>query len=410
MLTSKSLPRAKRKKLAELAGLELAWVNCDQAVSANVTDLANGIVDELYQPFCFFRTSLGLVPRHSKHKHTTKRHKAGNLYVSPRTLFERHQATSPLSLKRGFWSATQRLQTYHWLPTLSAQAGPTNDRGDDDKGDDDENAKSSSNSSRLRVEPSEEVSNLRASSFDAVVHFVQSGSGTGVHIGHGLILTCAHVVNSQDDDDDEVPMRLGRRKLIMFPSGHVFIVRCVSVVESEDGSGCQDVAVMALECEVGLEAEPDAKCKRKPHQVARASLSLPWARVASTRAKAGKQLFCIGNPSNVDLESARKGKLDFTPPAWHASVGQCQGYRPTPGGALCGESVNLEQDGFLLHSCWTYWGHSGAPLFDADAGVVGLHCAWDDTTGMRLAQRLENLIEGTQKALVNLDLLCSSGS
>ena len=29
--------------------------------------------------------------------------------------------------------------------------------------------------------------------FDATLHFIQGGSGTGVHIGDGLILSCAHV-------------------------------------------------------------------------------------------------------------------------------------------------------------------------------------------------------------------------
>jgi len=47
---------------------------------------------------------------------------------------------------------------------------------------------------------------------------------------------------------------------------------------------------------------------------------------------------------------------------------------------------------YLLHSCWTYWGHSGAPLFDERGHVVALHCAWDDRTGIRHAQPLQHLI------------------
>ena len=40
--------------------------------------------------------------------------------------------------------------------------------------------------------------------------------------------------------------------------------------------------------------------------------------------------------------------------------------------------------GRLLHSCWTYWGHSGAPLFDRDGRIVGLHNSWDaDNDGQR---------------------------
>eukprot|EP01052_Picozoa_sp_SAG31_P026740 SAG31_NODE_2446_length_5678_cov_9.411185_7_plen_136_part_00 len=49
------------------------------------------------------------------------------------------------------------------------------------------------------------------------------------------------------------------------------------------------------------------------------------------------------------------------------------------------------QGGYLQHSCWTYWGHSGAPLFNETGRVVGLHCAWDDRTGMRHGQKVQNL-------------------
>ena len=38
------------------------------------------------------------------------------------------------------------------------------------------------------------------------------------------------------------------------------------------------------------------------------------------------RLFCVGNPSNVDLEAQRRGKISFSPPTWHASVGACVGY------------------------------------------------------------------------------------
>ena len=55
------------------------------------------------------------------------------------------------------------------------------------------------------------------------------------------------------------------------------------------------------------------------------------------------------------------------------------------------EPVDADTGGMLLHSCWTYWGHSGAPLFNERGEVVGLHCAWDDRTGMRHGQKLQPL-------------------
>ena len=57
--------------------------------------------------------------------------------------------------------------------------------------------------------------------------------------------------------------------------------------------------------------------------------------------------------------------------------------------------------GLLLHSCWTYWGHSGAPLFDAHGRVAGLHCAWDERSGARHAQPLSHLRDAIAKALID---------
>lgn len=76
--------------------------------------------------------------------------------------------------------------------------------------------------------------------FDAVVHFVQAGSGTGVHVGDGLVLTCAHVVDARDDDGEDegakVTRRIGRRKVLMFASGRTFIAECAAAAETTDGA------------------------------------------------------------------------------------------------------------------------------------------------------------------------------
>ena len=37
--------------------------------------------------------------------------------------------------------------------------------------------------------------------------------------------------------------------------------------------------------------------------------------------------------------------------------------------------VGAEEGGFLRHSCWTYWGHSGAPLFCEDGARLMLTIA-----------------------------------
>ena len=115
----------------------------------------------------------------------------------------------------------------------------------------------------------------------------------------------------------------------------------------------------------------------------------------------------------MDLENLEGGESEFEPPTWHTSVGSCLGYvnpdiqeemdaqRERGRAPTRGERERLqnaapiksESGGYLQHSCWTYWGHSGAPLFNQVGHVVGLHCAWDDRTGMRHGQKLKHLQE-----------------
>ena len=59
-LASKAVSKAQRKELAQLAGMESAWIECDQAIAGNVADMAESLVTELYEPFWFYRASLRL--------------------------------------------------------------------------------------------------------------------------------------------------------------------------------------------------------------------------------------------------------------------------------------------------------------------------------------------------------------
>jgi hypothetical protein len=343
--------KASRKEFARLAALEAAWVDCDQKIPGNVEDMSDSILTELHEPFWFFHNSL----RHH----------------DPRKLFRKQFATRPLALARSFWSARTGVAHQAWLPDA-------------------------------------------ATTFDAVVHFVQSGSGTGVHVGDGLVLTCAHVVDARDDDileesSGELPKRLGRKKVLMFASGATFLAVCVAVEESTDG--CVDVAVLKL----GVQLVP---AHARQSTGADGLDILAAAQVASSAAASGERLFCVGNPSNVDLESLGKGSIEFEPPAWHASVGQCQGYesrsthaardaqaargRPPTRGELKqvleAQPVGDTEGLTLMHSCWTYWGHSGAPLFNEHGQVCGLHSSWDSHSGMRHGVRLEHLTKALRVA------------
>jgi hypothetical protein len=62
----------------------------------------------------------------------------------------------------------------------------------------------------------------------------------------------------------------------------------------------------------------------------------------------------------------------------HISTGRSRGLAPDQ------NPQDNSEIGALLHDCWTYWGHSGAPLIARSSGkLVGLHSSWDDATGMR---------------------------
>ena len=142
--------------------------------------------------------------------------------------------------------------------------------------------------------------------------------------------------------------------------------------------------------------------------------SLASAVLATDAPLVGTRFFCIGNPSSIDLESCTQGTIEFEPPCWHLSAGHCinyldpavsieskiqsdRGRAPTRGELKKLQELaaipftNRKEAVFIEHSCWTYWGHSGAPLFDDTGAVVGLHCAWDDKSGIRHGQKLQHL-------------------
>ena len=328
----KKLKKQERSALAALAGLEATWCDCDQTIRGNVVDLATEITTELYSPYRFLKSSL--------------------TSAEAKLLFSQGKATRPLSFKRGYWEAPSNSQVQQkWLPDAS------------------------------------EI-------FDSVVHFVQFGSGTGISVGNGLILTCAHVVSTGDDDDEDSesppPLRIGRKKVVMFASGRTFVAECIAVEENADGT--KDVAVLLLKAEVDLTTGsgngPPRRGTKRSHSssastnedfIRQCRVRVPAVSVSHEAVGPSDRLFCIGNPSKIDLE--RSGSIEFSPPTWHMSVGAVEGSGGSEG-----------RGGFLQHSCWTYWGHSGAPLFDSLGRLVSLHCAWDPNSGIRQGQHLEHLL------------------
>ncbi len=167
------------------------------------------------------------------------------------------------------------------------------------------------------------------------------GSGSGVNIGAGgRVLTAAHVVD-----------RLGRELDVEFPDGRRVAMRCTHFDRTLD---------LAL-----LDAiEP---------------VELPTAQVAPTAPDVGDPVVIIGQPGTRTPDGEPTGYAPF-----HVSVGEIRGFLP--------DRLGPQALGRAKHDAWTYWGHSGSPLFDAQGRVVAMHNSWDPKTAMRHAVPHEAIV------------------
>jgi hypothetical protein len=164
---------------------------------------------------------------------------------------------------------------------------------------------------------------------------------------------------------------------VIFADGRVFSTRCVAA------DNAQDVALLQVIAEEGSTELP-------------AGTRFESVSLAAAKPEGGSAALCIGNP-------ACSGFKPFG-----CSVGKIQQSGGDTGAG--GSKLGL---GGTKHSCWTYWGHSGAPLFGmlyvvpvlyilllmtcwsltrrwrwrwrvrgstgTDQGVVAMHNSWDDS-------------------------------
>lgn len=171
---------------------------------------------------------------------------------------------------------------------------------------------------------------------------VRLGSGSGVNVApHGRILTAAHVAG-----------HLGARLSAEFPDGRRFTAECTAIDPRLDLALCRLV---------------DAP-------------RLPFATLAATPPKVGTRVVCIGQPGS----STPAGKpTDYQP--FHVSTGEIRGFLD--------DRLGDQTLGRTKHDAWTYWGHSGSPLFNEQGEIVAMHNSWDSKTAMRHAVTHEALAE-----------------
>jgi S1-C subfamily serine protease len=193
--------------------------------------------------------------------------------------------------------------------------------------------------------------------------FAQEEAGTAVCVSpSGLLLTCAHCV--ADDDEEPGPEAL---HWLLFASGRTVAARCVAWDERRD---------LALLRVVAAQAGPTGE----------AGGPFPYVEVAEIGRSLGDKFVCVGHPGSEDFEAEEPG-VQTGYDVLHLSTGTFRGYA---------EGQDLQDNseiGALQHDCWTYWGHSGAPLFERRSGrLVGLHSSWDDETAMRRGVALEAIL------------------
>jgi hypothetical protein len=215
----------------------------------------------------------------------------------------------------------------------------------------------------------------------ATLVFAQHEAGTAICISaSGLVLTCAHcVAESPEEYAAATPTWL------LFSSGQVVRAQCVAWDQKRDLALLRITAADRL---VPDYADASSTFPAPP-------MLFPFANIASETplfAPGDKQttrLVCIGHPGSEDLEAADSSQPVLTDyDVLHVSRGYYHGL-------VSDQDVQDNSEiGALQHDCWTYWGHSGAPLIDAKSGeVVGLHSSWDDETGMRRGVAWEALHE-----------------
>jgi len=178
---------------------------------------------------------------------------------------------------------------------------------------------------------------------------VRLGNGSGVCLTpEGHILTAAHVVD-----------KMGAQVVATFPDGNRFTATCVAI------DTYLDLAI----CTVSA-GEP-----------------LPFASLAPDAPSVGDRIVCIGQPGRSTPRGQPTGYQPF-----QVSTGKIRGFMDNP--------LGNQTLGRTKHDAWTYWGHSGSPLFNEAGRIVALHNSWDSETAMRHAVTYQAIVQFLKKAKV----------
>ena len=200
--------------------------------------------------------------------------------------------------------------------------------------------------------------------------------GTAVCINEkGYILTCSHAVPPFEDDKN-------KESLYIFPNGE--IIKALTLEKDDQ----LDLALLKI-IEI-YENEKFIKIQNIPEK------KFIYSNIKSTpkeNEKVGEKVFCIGNPGFAMYCDNGKFEKNHYKPFW-ISFGKIKGY--------IGDGIYCKNElGPLIHNCWTYWGHSGAPIFNSNGKIIGMHNSWNE----RNADRHGNSLLGISKFISKFDFL-----
>ncbi|KAE9581920.1 hypothetical protein CGMCC3_g2252 [Colletotrichum fructicola] len=203
-----------------------------------------------------------------------------------------------------------------------------------------------------------------SSSVTATLVFAQEEAGTAVCISpDGVLLTCSHCIAETADDFDAT-----QSHWLLFASGRVVEAKPL------EWDAKRDLALL----KIVAAQEPPSTSSASP-----TTSEFPFITTAVSTPPLKSRLICVGHPGSEDFEASEPG-VETGYDVLHLSTGTYRG---------CAEGQDVQDNsviGALMHTCWTYWGHSGAPLIDRKSGkLIGLHSSWDDETGMRTGVALE---------------------
>jgi hypothetical protein len=210
----------------------------------------------------------------------------------------------------------------------------------------------------IPVTPTPEIE----AAINATLVFAQEEAGTAVCISpDGLLLTCSHCIA---ESKEELSERTSKGYWLLLASGQVVQAKHLAWDAKRDLALLKIVATQS-----------------------RSTAEFAHVKISQTLPKVRARLICIGHPGSEDLEASMPG-IQTNYDVLYVSEGKFCGY-------AAGQDIQDNSEiGALMHDCWTYWGHSGAPLVDVKSGeVVGMHSSWDDQTAMRRGIALQAIQE-----------------